>query len=152
VQFDNIENGRLPMAYSITEKCTGCTVCKTVCPTGVISGEKKEQHTIEKKYCVNCGACGKICPAGAVVNDRGETCTRIKRSEWKKPVIDLKACAYCACCVSECPADCLEMTPATGENHWGHPQLSDPKKCISCGWCETTCGFDAITMKVINKE
>lgn len=140
------------MAYSITDKCTGCTVCITVCPAEVITGEKKGLHSINSTYCVNCGACGRICPSGAVQDDRGNTCERIKRSEWEKPVIDLKACAFCASCVHECPAGCLSMDFSDIKYEWGFPYLAEPKKCIACGWCADICGFDAIKMKVPVKE
>ncbi len=140
------------MAYTITEKCTGCTVCTTVCPAGVISGDKKKQHIIDSRYCVNCGACGRICPAGAVLDDAGNLCQRVKRSEWEKPVISLKACAFCASCVHECPAGCLAMDFSDERYEWGFPCLAEPKKCIACGWCADICGFDAINMMVIKKE
>lgn len=140
------------MSHTITEQCTGCTVCTTVCPVGIISGEKKKQHTINEFYCVNCGACGRICPAGAVLDSEGKVAERIKRSEWKKPVIDLNACAYCASCVHECPAECLAMDYSVTENHWGIPVLAEPKKCIGCSWCADVCGFDAIVMKVPEKK
>ena len=49
------------MSYTITETCIGCTACTKVCPTNAISGEKKEQHTIEARLCIECGACAYAC-------------------------------------------------------------------------------------------
>lgn len=48
------------------DKCTGCEMCKEVCPYGaiyfkVINGFKLPQVDIKK--CVNCNLCNKLCPA-----------------------------------------------------------------------------------------
>jgi len=56
------------MSYTITNKCTGCTVCVTVCPVDAISGDKKKKHVINAETCVNCGACGRICTFDAVLD------------------------------------------------------------------------------------
>ncbi len=43
------------------EKCTGCTVCARVCPTGAASGERKQAHKIDPEKCVRCGVCRDNC-------------------------------------------------------------------------------------------
>ena len=48
------------------EVCTGCTACAEACPTGAISGEKKEPHVIDPARCIKCSACYEVCRAGAV--------------------------------------------------------------------------------------
>jgi ferredoxin len=50
----------------IEEKCTGCGKCKRVCPSGAITGEKKEVHTIDPETCIGCGACISECPFDAI--------------------------------------------------------------------------------------
>jgi len=142
------------MSYSITDNCTGCTACKTVCPVEAISGNKGEKHKINEHLCVMCGVCGKVCAKDAILDTKGNVCERIKRSEWAKPVFDLGKCFSCENCISDCPAGCLEMVTPEGKNpnngnlYSEYPSLSNPKKCISCGWCCDACGFDAIEMTV----
>ena len=46
--------------------CTGCGRCKKECPTGAISGGKKEAHTIDVNQCIKCEACFEVCKFGAV--------------------------------------------------------------------------------------
>ncbi|MDD4334515.1 MAG: 4Fe-4S binding protein, partial [Desulfotomaculaceae bacterium] len=37
------------------------------CPSGAISGEKKEPHKIDTLLCIKCGACIKKCKFDAIV-------------------------------------------------------------------------------------
>jgi len=46
--------------------CTGCTMCKRVCPIGAISGEPKSAHEIDPAACTRCGACRAACKFGAI--------------------------------------------------------------------------------------
>lgn len=65
------------MAYSINDKCNGCSACKLLCPVDAISGERKEAHHINPLRCVNCGVCGRVCAQGAVLDDQGQPAVRI---------------------------------------------------------------------------
>jgi Fe-S-cluster-containing hydrogenase component 2 len=41
-------------------------VCIKACPTGAISGEKKQVHHIDPELCIKCGACATACRLHAI--------------------------------------------------------------------------------------
>jgi NADH-quinone oxidoreductase subunit F len=49
------------------EKCEGCLRCLRECPTGAVTGEKKQAHTINQDMCIRCGACYDVCKFNAVI-------------------------------------------------------------------------------------
>ncbi|MEW6547004.1 MAG: NADH-quinone oxidoreductase subunit NuoF [Bacillota bacterium] len=46
--------------------CRGCLLCKRSCPSGAISGERRQPHVIDPSLCIRCGACEATCPFGAI--------------------------------------------------------------------------------------
>jgi len=47
--------------------CRGCGLCVKVCPTGAISGERKQPHSIDQEKCIKCNSCLERCPFGAII-------------------------------------------------------------------------------------
>jgi NADH:ubiquinone oxidoreductase subunit F (NADH-binding)/(2Fe-2S) ferredoxin len=47
--------------------CTGCTVCARNCPTGAITGERRQAHLIDVDTCIRCGICMQVCNFNAIV-------------------------------------------------------------------------------------
>ncbi len=52
--------------FIVPEKCTGCQVCLRNCPSGAITGGKKEVHVIDAAVCTRCGICMSMCKFEAV--------------------------------------------------------------------------------------
>ena len=48
-------------------KCTGCLLCKKLCPEKAIEGERKEPHLIDQNKCIRCGICLENCKFEAVL-------------------------------------------------------------------------------------
>ncbi len=53
------------MAYVITDKCTGCGTCISVCPVEAIK-EGDPQYKIDAESCIDCGQCEGECPCEAI--------------------------------------------------------------------------------------
>ncbi|MBW1807221.1 MAG: NADH-quinone oxidoreductase subunit NuoF [Deltaproteobacteria bacterium] len=51
----------------ITKECTGCMLCAKKCPSGAISGEKKQPHSIDQSKCTQCGVCADVCRFKAIL-------------------------------------------------------------------------------------
>lgn len=56
--------GMSAKGFRVTDKCTGCGVCATLCPLGNIS--VREGEPVWGKSCTHCMACICGCPEGAV--------------------------------------------------------------------------------------
>jgi len=137
------------MAYSINDKCNGCSACKLLCPVDAIIGERKEAHHINQWRCVNCGVCGRICVQGAVLDDQGQPATRIPRKQWPLPVIDTRICSACSMCIDICGKQALTISmPAFKGDLRVYAVLSSPKNCVGCGLCTQVCPLGAIAMEV----
>jgi NADH-quinone oxidoreductase subunit F len=52
--------------YSISDRCTGCTICAQQCPVNAIPLAPHARHTINQELCTKCDTCRRVCPYGAV--------------------------------------------------------------------------------------
>lgn len=50
----------------VADSCTGCRLCQKFCPTGAITGEKKQAHVIDNDICIRCGLCMNVCKFDAI--------------------------------------------------------------------------------------
>jgi ferredoxin len=72
---EHIESGicragvcRALVTYEIdAQACTGCLRCIKPCPSGAISGERKQPHKIDPEKCEKCGICLEECEFDAVI-------------------------------------------------------------------------------------
>jgi formate hydrogenlyase subunit 6/NADH:ubiquinone oxidoreductase subunit I len=136
------------VAYSISEKCIGCTACARNCPVFAISGGLKKLHVINPRRCVECGVCGRTCPKAAVQDPAGNYCEQLHRTKWRKPVIELKLCSACGICVKDCAPGALKISLPRFRGDIGvHAELASPAKCVACGICERHCPMGAIRME-----
>lgn len=137
------------MAFTITEKCIGCTACSKKCPVMAITGEKKQQHVINDKRCVACGVCQNVCPKGAILDEAGEVHAKIPKKEWPKPVISREECSACGLCMATCIFDALAISyPRFKGDLKVYAYLEKAENCVGCRQCEEACPLKAIKMEV----
>ena len=53
----------------VSEKCTGCQRCVSVCPTGAITGPRSEPHNLDISKCIKCRACYEVCRFDAIAGN-----------------------------------------------------------------------------------
>ena len=137
-------------ADNMARHCTGCQLCVTACPNGVLRPSEQlmtlMQPTMsyERGFCrPECTKCSEACPAGAIrpITKEEKAETQIGHAILvKKNCLSLNGQAECGNCERHCPTLAIQMMPSV-EDDWDSPLMPviDTKKCIGCGACENLC-------------
>lgn len=134
----------------LTSHCTGCQLCVSSCPNGVLRPSTdltrlmQPESSYERGYCrPECTRCSEVCPAGAILPiDAGEkSAIQIGHAVWVRenciPLLDGVECGNCA---RHCPAGAIRMVPSdpNNPNSVKIPAINS-EQCIGCGACENLC-------------
>ena len=68
--------------YMDIAKCTGCGMCREVCPHNVFVMNGKTAAIARRDACMECGACSRNCPAAAVSVKSGVGCAASMAAAW----------------------------------------------------------------------
>lgn len=130
--------------------CTGCQLCVSVCPNGVLRPSTgldtlmQPESSYERGYCrPECIKCSEVCPAGAIlkITKAEKSSIQVGHAVWVKenciPLTDGKSCGNCAV---HCPTNAITMVLSDS----GNPEslkipVVNEERCIGCGACENLC-------------
>ena len=137
-------------ADNMARRCTGCQLCVSKCPNGVLRPSTdwntlmKPEMSYERGYCrPECTVCSEVCPAGAIqpISREEKTAIQIGHAVWVKsnciPVTDGVECGNCA---RHCPSGAIEMVSLDPDDELSPmvPVVNE-NACIGCGACEYVC-------------
>ena len=137
-------------AANMSKRCTGCQLCVSDCPNGVLRPSTnlmtimQPVMSYERGYCrPECTRCSEVCPTGAI-----KPITREEKAETRigHAVVILENCLTvtkgldCGNCARHCPAGAIELVQKD-ENDENSPFVPsvDADRCIGCGACENLC-------------
>ncbi len=168
--------------YSLTldkTRCTGCGICKEICPREAFEikkvskadGEKAKPPLVDvsEDKCHYCGMCDPICPFGALkVKINGEHMIPVINSESfpqlvREIKVDTTKCALdCADCEKACPMKLIKVSVQTPDGEEVTDMAPAPNKenltvtvdiekdfCPCCRLCEMKCPEGTISVEKI---
>lgn len=156
----------------LQQHCTGCQLCVSECPNGVLRPSNDLMHmmipesSFERGYCrPECTRCSDVCPAGAIVKFDGDkkerqavkSSTKVGTAHWiKENCIVLTDEVSCGLCSRRCPSGAITMVPTVADDPKS-PKIPvvDEERCIGCGACENLCPsrpFSAIYVEGIEEH
>jgi len=133
--------------------CTGCSLCVTACPTGVLQpalteyglpGFMQPHMDYITNFCnFDCVKCGEVCPTGAILplTKEEKHLTQLGKAVF----VEQNCVVYtdgtdCGACSEHCPTKAVNMVPYN--NGLLIPEVDD-SICIGCGACEHACPVEA---------
>jgi ferredoxin-type protein NapF len=133
--------------------CTGCSLCVTACPTGVLQpalteyglmGFMQPHMDYLTNYCnFDCTKCGEVCPTNAILplSLEDKHLTQLGKAIF----VEQNCIVYtdetdCGACSEHCPTKAVTMVPY--KNGLLIPEVDD-SICIGCGACEHACPVEA---------
>lgn len=135
---------------NLTQHCTGCQLCVSVCPSHVLRPSAglmtlmQPEMSYDRGYCrPECVKCSEVCPTGSIrlITKEDKTAIQIGHAVWIKDncVVNTDGVA-CDNCARHCPTKAIQMVPE-------HPEIKDTRfipainteMCIGCGACENLC-------------
>ena len=132
-----------------TKSCTGCQLCVSVCPTGVLqpsfleygfTGMMQPRLDYHASFCnFDCVKCTEVCPTGAIlpltVAQKHVVQVGVVRLELDNCVVKTEGTA-CGACAEHCPTQAVRMAPYKAG--LTIPEILS-EHCIGCGACEYIC-------------
>ncbi len=137
-------------ASHFAHHCTGCQLCVSVCPSGVLRPSTdltrlmQPEMSYERGYCrPECAKCSEVCPAGAILrlDVADKSATQIGHAVWvRKNCVPLTDGVECGNCARHCPAGAIQMVPFDASDDTS-PKIPvvNVERCIGCGACENLC-------------
>ncbi len=137
-------------ARNMSQHCTACQLCVSVCPNGVLRPSTdlmklmQPEMSYERGYCrPECTKCAEVCPAGAIfpITSADKSAIQIGHAVWiKENCVVLTDDVDCGNCARHCPTGAIQMISSD-------PDVPDAPKipvvneerCIGCGACENLC-------------
>lgn len=135
---------------NLRQHCTGCQLCVSVCPNGVLRPSSsllslmQPESSYERGFCrPECVKCSEVCPAGAIrkITPAQKSSIQIGHAVWVKqnclPMVNGVSCGNCA---RHCPSGAITMVPSDPEDEFSVkiPAVNE-ERCIGCGACENLC-------------
>lgn len=136
-------------ARNFYQHCTGCQLCITQCPNGVLRPSSSLEHLMqpemqyERGYCrPECTRCSEACPAGAIrpISVEEKTSIQIGHAVWvSKNCLPTAEGVNCGNCAKHCPTGSIQMVHPDGDESKPKIPVINTETCIGCGACENLC-------------